>query len=240
MPDNKRIPLLMIPGTLCDDLLFEHQVSGLKNLTDCRVVSNSSSDNLREVASHILNDNKGNIALMGISYGGIIAFEILRQAPERVKRLILMDTTYKTPSQATKAIQERFIGMSYLGNFESITRDFLKESMLHPKQLNNIELKKKVAQMAYNVGAEAFFRQVKAQLGRPDSTPDLPNISCPTLVIAGKQDKVCPPEIHKKMTELIPNAQLSIIEECGHLSTMEQPETVNQVIIKWWKSIDKK
>lgn len=229
-----RESLFMIPGTLCDATLFHHQIEGLKDLADCHVVDHSSSDDLRKVAENIIANIKGRFSLMGLSYGGIIAFEIWRQAPEKINKLILMNTNHRKPSDQTRANQQRFLGMSALGEFNEITTDFLKDAMLHPKHAQNKALRETVLQMAINTGKEAFFRQIKAQLNRPDSSPDLPNIKCPSLVITGRQDQVCTPAIHEEIARLIPNAQLEIVEECGHLSTLEQPLQVNQIIRNWW------
>ena len=146
-----------------------------------------------------------------------------------------LNTNHQKPSEATRANQQRFLGMSALGEFREITTDFLKDAMLYPDHANDAELRKTILDMALNTGRTNFFRQIKAQLNRPDSTPDLPNITCPTLIITGKEDKVCTPEIHRKMAALIPNSTLKIIEKCGHLSTLEQPEEVNRIIKEWWK-----
>ncbi|MEM6317537.1 MAG: alpha/beta hydrolase [Bacteroidota bacterium] len=230
-----RKPLVLIPGTLCDANLFLHQMDGLKDLAVCQVGDHSSADNLSEVAAKILKDVAGDFAVLGLSYGGIIAFELWRQAPERINKLILLNTNYKKPSDTTRANQQRFLGMSALGEFREITTDFLKDAMLHPKHAQQPEMRNEVLKMAINTGRAAFFKQIKAQLNRPDSTPDLPNIQCPTLIMTGRQDAVCTPQLHEEMAALIPKSTLKIIEECGHLSTMEQPEVVNQTIRDWWQ-----
>jgi len=232
-----RKQLVMIPGTLCDANLFLHQMDGLKDLVNCSVANHSSSDNLTEVAANILKDIQGNFAVLGLSYGGIIAFEMWRQAPKRMEKLILLNTNYKKPSETTRDNQQRFLGMSALGEFREITTDFLKDAMLHPKHAQQPKMREIVLQMATNTGRVAFFKQIKAQLNRPDSTKDLPNIQCPTLIMTGQQDGVCTPQLHQEMAALIPNSTLKIIEHCGHLSTMEQPEVVNQTIRNWWQNV---
>lgn len=232
-----KLPLILLPGTLCDATLFQHQKETLNDIAVCIDGDHSSSDDLKEVAANILEKVVGDFAIMGLSYGGIIAFEIWRQAPERIAKLILLNTNYKKPSAATKASQQRFIGMSVLGEFRAITTDFLKDKMLHPNHAKQPEMRDIVLQMALNTGREAFFKQVKAQLGRPDSTTDLPNIKCPTLIMTGRQDQVCTPALHQEMAGLMPNATLKIIENCGHLSTLEQPTVVNEVIRDWWKGV---
>jgi pimeloyl-ACP methyl ester carboxylesterase len=224
----------MIPGTLCDHNLFKYQTEGLKDLVDCRVASNSSASSLKQVAKNIIEKQTGSFSVMGLSYGGIIAFELLRQAPERINKLVLMNTNYKEPSEQTRINQQRFIGMAYLGEFEEITSEILIDAMLHPKNAKKQELRETVLNMALNVGIDGFFNQVKAQLARPDSTKDLQNIKCPTLIITGREDNICPLKLHKEMAEAIPNSTLKVIEECGHLSTLEQPNLVNNTIIDWW------
>ena len=224
----------MIPGTLCDDNLFKYQTEGLKDLVDCHVACNSSASSLKQVAKNILEKQTGSFSVMGLSYGGIIAFELLRQAPERINKLVLMNTNYKEPSEQTRINQQRFIGMAYLGQFKEITSEILIDAMLHPKNAEKQELRETILNMALNVGIDGFFNQVKAQLGRPDSTKDLQNIKCPTLIITGREDNICPLKLHEDMAEAIPNSTLKVIEECGHLSTLEQPNLVNNTIIDWW------
>lgn len=226
--------LIMIPGTLCDDSLFKYQKKDLAAIADCYVASNCSSTSLKEVAKDILNTYSGDLSIMGLSYGGIIAFELLRQAPNRIKKLILLNTNYKKPSEETKINQQRFVGMAYLGEFKEITTTILIDAMLHPKNAQKQELRDTILDMAINVGIDSFFNQVKAQLGRPDSTKDLQKIMCPTLIITGREDRICPLKLHEEMAEAIPNSTLKIIEQCGHLSTLEQPHLVNKEIIEWW------
>jgi pimeloyl-ACP methyl ester carboxylesterase len=226
--------LIMIPGTLCDDVLFNHQKKALKSIAKCYVVSTSKEACLKQVAKNILDTYAGELCIMGLSYGGIIAFELLRQAPHRIKKLILLNTNYKKPSEQTVINQQRFVGMAYLGAFEDITSTILIDAMLHPKNAQNQTLRNTVQGMASRVGVDGFLNQVKAQLGRPDSSKDLQQIKCPTLIMTGREDLICPIELHEEMANAILNSTLKIIENCGHLSTLEQPEFVNNTIIDWW------
>ena len=226
--------LIMIPGTLCDGSLFHHQIHALSDIAQSTIGDHSSSEHLHEVASNILDSIEGDFSVLGLSYGGIIAFELWRQAPKRIKRLILLNTTFKLPSSETRMAQQRFVNMARLGEFKEITSNNLKDVMLHPDHAAIPGLRKHVLDMALNIGKEKYYKQIKSQLERPDSTGDLPHITCPTLIITGRQDKVCTPEMHKEMAQLIPNSTLEIIENCGHLSTLEQPQKVNEVIRRWW------
>jgi len=227
--------LLMIPGTLCDAGLFKHQITGLKNIANCKVVSNSSSDDMRVVAANIIKEADDTFSILGLSYGGILAFEIWRQAPDRINKLILLNTNYKKPSKTTETNQKRFVEMAEKGQLKQVTTDILIDAMLHPEHAKNEQLRQAVLQMALNIGEEGFYKQVKAQLARPDSSKNLKNITCPTLIITGREDNICPLDLHKEMEQMIPKATLKIIEHCGHLSTMEQPDKVNNAIKAWWK-----
>ena len=216
-----RETLVLIPGTLCNGTLFEHQVRELSDLAECRVADSSQADELKAVAGGILSETTGDFSLMGLSYGGIVAFEILRQAPHRVRRLILLNTNYKPPSETTRTNQERWVGMACLGRFEEVTTNILTDLMLHPDHTGLPAMRAVVLQMARAVGKHGFIRQVKAQLGRPDSTADLPKITCPTLLITGREDRICPVVLHEEMAAMIAGSQLEIVEQCGHLSTLE-------------------
>ena len=231
--------VLMIPGTLCDEALFQHQVKALTTVAHCIAADHSSAADLQQQAQNILNSVEGNFTVMGLSYGGIIAFELWRQAPQRINRMILLNTTHKPPSEKTRALQQKLVAMADSGQFREITSGVLKDAMLHPAHATNQALRQVVLQMALNTGREGFINQVKSQLGRPDSTPDLPGIQCPVLLITGNEDNICTPEIHKEMEALIPGSTLEIIDHCGHLSTLEQPQRVNEIILNWWQNSNK-
>jgi pimeloyl-ACP methyl ester carboxylesterase len=226
-------PLLLLPGTLCDAALFEHQLEHLTDVAQPQVVSVHLQDNLREVAAYVMEQVAGQFMLAGLSYGGIVAFEIWRQAPERVLKLALLNTNPYPPAEQTRINQQRFVGMAHLGEFRAITTDFLKDVMLHPEHQKDLVLRDKVLNMAEAIGITGFVNEVKAQLARPDATPDLPHITCPTLVLTGREDTVVPLWIHKAMVEKLPHSRLVIVEHCGHLSSMEQPKTVTQALRDW-------
>ncbi len=227
--------LVMIPGTLCDASLFHHQIKAF-DFANCIVADHSSADDLKTLAQNILKSVAGDFSVMGLSYGGIIAFELWRQAPQRLKRMVLLNTTHKPPSEATRALHQRLLDMASEGKFREITSAILKDAMLHPAHAANQALRQLVLKMALNTGRGKFINQVKCQLGRPDSTPDLPNIDCPALIITGREDKICTPGIHEAMAKRMPNSTLKIVEHCGHLSTLEQPQKVAELIQQWWPS----
>jgi pimeloyl-ACP methyl ester carboxylesterase len=148
----------------------------------------------------------------------------------------LLHTNYKPLSETTRINQERWVGMACLGRFEEITSHILTDLMLHPDHAKDPQMRATLLKMARTVGKEGFIRQVKAQQSRPDSTSDLPKITCPVLLITGQEDMICPVALHQEMAALLPRARLEIIEHCGHLSTLEQPQIVTQHIRNWWLS----
>lgn len=225
--------LVLLPGTLCDASLFAHQVEHLADVANCVVGDVSRSDTLAGTADDVLERAPERFALAGLSYGGIVALEILRRAPECVTHLALLNTNPRAASPETIARQQRFAGMAVLGEFREITIDFLKDVMLHPDHQRDLDLRRTVLAMAEHVGIRGFINQVRAQLARPDSLPYLHAIRCPTLVLTGREDLVCPLPLHEDMARRIPNARLVIVEQCGHLSALEQPEIVTAALRDW-------
>jgi pimeloyl-ACP methyl ester carboxylesterase len=177
----------------------------------------------------LLNDAR--FALAGLSMGGYVALEIMRQAPERVLALALLDTTARpdTP-QATEG--RRNLMQLAETNFPAVI-DTLLPRLVHPSRLNDALIVEVITAMANSVGKEAFIRQQRAMIGRIDSRPFLHQIKCPTLVLYGREDVITPIEVHEEMVAGISSSSLAIIEECGHLSMLGQPQRVTEALEKW-------
>ena len=224
--------IVFIPGTLCTKHLFHSQIEALSEYS-CVVVNHSVSDDLSKVSKYIFEKINGPMIVVGLSYGGIIAMEMMRQNAERINGLVLMNTNHRLPSETTRTNQERFVGMAVLGSIESLTEDILIEAMLHPDHAHLEKTRRDVLLMTKNTRVEDFINQIKSQLGRPDSRKDMLRYNCPVLLITGREDKVCTPAVHEDMHQLIPDSELKIIENCGHLSTLEKPKEVNGVLLNW-------
>ncbi len=171
-------------------------------------------------------------ALAGLSMGGYAALEIIRQAPERVTRLALLDTNARanTPEQAQS--RRDLMALAESGRFLGIS-DKLLPMFIHPRRLADQGLCDLVKSMAEHVGKEAFLRQETALLARDDARDRLAAISCPTLVLCGRQDILTPPDLHEEIASAIPNATLVILPDCGHLSTLERPRKVTLHLQAW-------
>jgi len=164
--------------------------------------------------------------------GGYIAFEIMRQAPQRVAKLALLDTSARpeTPEQ-TQQRRPR-IELARTGRFAEET-DLQFPVLVHRDRHGDKALRHLVRTMAEETGAEAFPRQMQAIIGRPDSRPVLAAIKCPTLILVGDGDELTPPAQAREMADSIAGSRLLVIPDCGHLSTLERPQEVTQALAEW-------
>lgn len=230
MPPSE--PLLFVPGLLCSARLYAPQVEALWPLGPVMVADHRHDETIAAVAARILNTAPPRFALAGLSMGGYVAFAILRQAPERVTRLALLDTSARADTPAQSAAREKFIVMAEAGKLERVVAE-LTPRFLHQGRREDPELMRTVRTMAAETGAAAFVRQERAIMSRPDSRPALAAIACPTLILVGDGDELTPPELAKEMVGGIAGARLVVVPECGHLSTLERPQAVNAALAEW-------
>lgn len=227
-----RVPLVLLPGLLCDEALWRHQSETLADLAQITVADLTREDQAGAMAQRILAEAPEQFALAGLSMGGYIAFEILRQAPDRVIRLALLDTSARADTPEKTKLRQDLIDLARTGEFKGVTPRLLPR-LIHPARLGDAALVGSVLAMAERVGRAAFLRQERLLMLRPDSRHDLSLIHCPTLVLCGRQDGLTPLADSLEMAEKIPRAKLVVIEECGHLSTMERPRAVSAVLRYW-------
>lgn len=226
------MPLVLVPGLLCSARLYGPQIEGLWLLGAVTVAEHKRDAEIGAVAARILAEAPPRFALAGLSYGGYLAFELMRQAPERIARLALLDTSARPDTPEQTAARYAFIEMAEQGRFAEVV-ETLTPRFLQPRRREEPALKATLRAMVADVGAEAFVRQEKAIISRPDSRPTLPQIHCPTLVLTGANDDLTTPELAREIAGGIPGATLTIIPDCGHLSTLEQPAAVNAALTEW-------
>jgi pimeloyl-ACP methyl ester carboxylesterase len=231
MPQN----LLLIPGLTCTAALWVPQISGLAQQADITIADHSRHASMQAIAASILADAPPRFALAGLSMGGYIAFEIMRQAPERVTRLALLDTGAKPFDASQTAARQALIDLANRDGMAAVLEK-LTPIFIHPDRLGDTTLRATITQMGRDTGATVFARQQAAIMSRPDSRPTLPQIRCPTLVLVGQQDLLTPVAEHELIAAGIPGAKLTIISDCGHLSTLEQPAAVNAALLAWLAS----
>jgi len=227
-------PLVLLPGLLCDAALWEPQLSDLADIADFFVADLTEQETIKDMAASVLRDSPWKeFALAGLSMGGYVAQEIMRQAPHRVTRLALLDTRSHPELPEETKRRHQFMKLAQTGRgFTPVTNRMLP-LMLHESRVKDAALVNIIREMAERTGVEAYIRQQKAIIARPDFRPLLPSIRCPTLVLCGRQDRLTPLENSEQMAAAIPGARLVVVEECGHMSTLERPKEVNRAMRKW-------
>ncbi len=224
--------LVLVPGLLCDWRLWRHQVENLGGVADVTVADVTESDSMGGMARAILEQAPERFALAGLSMGGYVAQEMMLLAPERVSRLALLDTSARADTPEQSEARRTLVALARSGRFEEVPRELLPR-VLHPRSLEDDALVSEVLDMARVVGAEAFERQEAAIISRREGRGDFASIRCPTLVLCGREDALTPLHLHEEMAAGIPEARLVVIEDAGHLTTLERPEAVTAALREW-------
>ena len=229
------LPLILVPGLLCSARLYAPQLPALWPFGSVTIADHRRDDSVEGVARRILDAAPERFALAGLSYGGYVALAVVRAAPERVARLALLDTQARPDSEEGKVGRRKLMGMAEEGKLNDVV-DLLTPKFLSAARQNDPGLRQIVRDMARDTGVDGFLKQQRAIMGRPDSRPLLASIKCPTLVLVGDSDTLTPPDLSKEIAQGIPGAKLAIIPDCGHLSTIEQPDPVNAALIDWLRA----
>jgi pimeloyl-ACP methyl ester carboxylesterase len=224
--------LVLLPGLLCDETLWHAQSEALSSTTNLTIPTLDQHDTITALAAQVLAATPPRFALAALSMGGYVALEIMRQAPERVTRLALFDTSARPDSPEQKDRRQALITLSKMGKFKGVTPRLLP-MLIHHSRLNDKAVTAPILAMGERIGQEGFQRQQTAILSRIDSRPFLPTIRCPTIIVVGAQDEITPPGIAQEMANLIPSAQLTIIPDCGHLPPLETPAMTTELLQKW-------
>jgi len=228
-------PILFVPGLLCTAEAFAAQARALWPFGSVTFANTLEGETMAQIAAAILRDAPPRFALCGISMGGYLCFEILRQAPERVLKLALLDTSAR-PDRPEQTEQRRaLVARARSGDFEALIAEVLT-AILHPARRDDPALREINVRMGLSVGLEGMARQQAAVIARVDSRPGLAAISVPTLVLVGDSDPLTPPEQAEEMAAAIAHSRLVVVPECGHASTLEQPDAVSRALLEWIQS----
>jgi pimeloyl-ACP methyl ester carboxylesterase len=229
---SEPLPSVLIPGLLCTAKLYAEQIPALWRVGPVTIADHTRDDSMVPIAQRILSLAPPRFALIGLSMGGYVAFEMLRQAPARIIKLVLLDTTARpdTPEQTEQ--RSRQIEMARDGRFDGIAQ-LLFPRFVAAGRRDDRALQAIVRTMAQDTGAAAFGRQQTAIMHRPDSRPGLTGITCPTLVAVGADDTLTPPDRAAEMATAIPGARQVVVPDCGHLSTLEQPAAVTRALVEF-------
>ena len=237
MPANStnsagRPALILLPGMPLDAALWDHQVRHLCDIAAPQVVELADCPSIAAMADKVLAQAPERFAVAGLSRGGYVALEILRRAPARVERLALLDTPARPDTAEATATRREAVALARQGRYGQVIRAALPR-LIHPDRLADDGFVRTVLAQMERVGVDGYAREQEAIINRVDSRPGLGAIRCPTLVICGRQDILTPPTLHEEMADAIPGARLVLIEDCGHLSAMEQPQAVTALMRDW-------
>jgi pimeloyl-ACP methyl ester carboxylesterase len=226
------LPILLIPGLNCSARLYADQIPVLWRFGPVTVADHTRDDSMDAIAARILAAAPPRFALAGLSMGGYLALTIMRQAPERVQKLALLDTSARPESPEQTARRKPQIALAQDGRFAEVP-PLQFPFFVHRNRQGDDALRTRVRLMAEETGAEAFLRQQHALITRADARPLLATIKCPTLVLVGDGDELTPPALSRELADGIAGSRLVIVADCGHLSTMERPEAVNRALVEW-------
>jgi pimeloyl-ACP methyl ester carboxylesterase len=232
MTETEPLPIVLVPGLLASPRLYAEQIPELWRLGPVTVATHTRGDSMGAMAEHILASAPARFALAGLSMGGYICFEILRRAPGRVAKLVLLDTSARPDTPEQSGQRRSQMDMAHSGRLSEVA-DMLFPKLVHARRWGDESLRRIWRAMVQEVGAEGFINQQTANITRTDSRPGLAAIRCPTLVIVGDGDVLTPPERAEEIAKGIAGARLTVIRDSGHLAPLEQPAAVTRSMVEF-------
>ncbi|HEY3032807.1 MAG TPA: alpha/beta hydrolase [Bradyrhizobium sp.] len=229
---DNTMPILLVPGLVSSPRIFAPVTPALWRFGPVTVANHIRDNSMGAIARRILAEAPPRFALAGHSMGGYIAFEIMRQAPQRVAKLALINTQARPDTPEATARRRSQIARAKSGDYHAVL-DELFIGFVHPSRREDASLRQLVRDMGDDVGVEAFVRQQTAVMSRPDSRPTPAWIKCPTLVLSGDEDNTIPNSLSVEMADGIHGAKLVILSDCGHLPQPEQPQATAEALVEW-------
>lgn len=223
------LPSVFIPGLLCSARLYADQIAAVWPFGPVTVADHTREDNIVATARSILAAAPPRFALIGLSMGGYVCMEIMRQAPQRVAKLALLDTSPHADTPQQTAARRELIAMARSARLAEVTEQQFPK-FVAARHHADAGLRRLVHLMAEEIGPAGFERQENTIISRPDSLPSLGRIRCPTLVLVGDEDELTPPDRAREMAAAVGGSRLVIVPRCGHLSTLERPDEVSRAL----------
>ncbi len=225
-------PLVFVPGMMLDDRMYSEQIAALRPQHRTTVADISRSDSIEAMAADLLATAPSRFALVGLSLGGIVALEVCRRARDRVTHLALLDTTPHADLVERGPIRLEQIAAAQRGDLAQILETSLMPTYLARRTGRDPLLLESIRRMGVELGPDVFCRQSLALMRRRDSLDLLASIGCPALVLCGREDRLCSVQVHAAMADAMPRADLVVLAETGHLSSMEEPAGVTAALLR--------
>lgn len=226
-------PLVLVPGLGCTSRLFDPQRLALQSQGEVIVLDHRADSSMHDIAQRFLDQAPRRFALAGLSMGGYVSFEIMRLAPERVTRLALLDTNAVADNDERRATR-RALAARVAQEGLMTAAAALYPTYVHPARQEDHHLRQIYFDMMSETGADAFVRQLTAIAARQSALPILAMITVPTLVVVGAEDSATPLAQAEEIVQGIAGARLEVIPHCGHLCTLEKPQTLTRLLAEWW------
>jgi pimeloyl-ACP methyl ester carboxylesterase len=229
---SESLPVVLIPGLLASARTYAGQIPQLWRAGPVIIADHTRDDSMKAIAQRILTAAPARFALAGLSMGGYVAFEMLRQAPERIAKVALLDTSARADAPEQTAMRRAQMTLASQGRLAEVVEQQFPR-LVHHTRRGDLALREVFTLMAEEVGASGFIRQQSAILARSDSRATLGSIRCPALVLVGEGDELTPPERAAEIAAGIPKAHLVTVPQCGHMSALEQPDAVTRALLEW-------
>lgn len=218
------LPIVLITGQLLTEAVWQPLLDAWPD-REVIVADNRSDDTIAGFATRLLDNAPPRFVLIGHAMGGFVAFEVMRRAPERVAKLVLIASLASADGPAQTARRQGYIDLVEAGRFADVVEERIP--ILFPESRRSDERLLGIARrMAADTGAETFLAQQRAIMAREDSRPRLGEIAVPTLLVWGAEDGITSRAHQDEIVSLIDGARLAVIPGAGHLVTIEAPEAV--------------
>jgi pimeloyl-ACP methyl ester carboxylesterase len=232
MAKSERPTILLLPGLLCDASIWAAQADALRPYAHVLIADFSEHDSLEAMARSALAMTEAPIIAIGHSMGARVAMEMVALAPKRIVKLAVIDTGVDSRREGEEAKRQVLVDLAFEEGMGALAEKWLPP-MVHSDRVEDRALLSPLKEMVVRATPEQHQRQIRALLNRPNLVPRLAHITCPTLVMVGRQDRWSPLAQHEEMADKIPNAELVIIEDSGHMTLLEQPEQVSNALLRW-------
>ncbi|MFZ2996058.1 alpha/beta fold hydrolase [Sphingobium sp.] len=230
-----RETVYLVPGLLCDAIVWEHQQASLSALYDVQIPDLTRQSSIADMADAILADAPPRFSIAGHSMGARVALAVIAKAPDRVERIALLDTGVTPPSAEEPAKRQVLLDVSAQEGMRALAVRWLPPMVRDGALDADPQLRANLYAMVERMSPQIHRQQIAALLGRPDVSGQLAAIVCPTLIGVGEQDRWSPPAQHEEIAAAIPHARYVVFPDSGHMAPMETPHAVTTALEQWMR-----